>query len=68
MDKEIRLRNRLDSTKGSNTHVNRLLGGEEKESVTEENLLRSNDRKLPQFVKRQRPTDSRSSVNPIQDK
>ena len=49
-------------------HVNRLPGGEEKESVPEENLLRNNGRKLSQFVKRQKPTYSRSSENPIQDK
>ena len=44
-------------------HVNRLPGGEEKESVPEENLLRNNGRKLSQFVKRQKPTYSRSSAN-----
>ena len=49
-------------------HINRLLGGEEKDSAPEENLLRNNGRKLSQFVKRQKPTYSRSSVNPIQDK
>ena len=33
---------------------------EEKESVPEENLLTNNGRKLSQFVKRQKPTYTRS--------
>lgn len=68
MKNEHRLRNQWDNTERSTMHVNRLLGGGEKECVWEKKMSRNNGRKPPKFGKTHKPTDLRSSINPKEDK
>lgn len=52
----------------SAVHINRVLEGGEKECVSEKNISRNNGRKCLKFCKTHKPTDSGSSINPIQHK